>query len=109
MTKSSSKKRVTWKPRNFILSADSLRWYTHRSDGVSQPRGFLQLTTVTLSTKLDPKELRAQQVPKRAPLLCLKLESQGGLPPLYVHAADLEDKQQWVSALRVLLLRRILL
>jgi hypothetical protein len=100
-TRSSSKKRVSWKPRWFALSADALRWYTHRNDGtVPQLRGFLKLQSVTLTTELDPRELKAMSVPKHGSLLCFKIETRSGNPPpLFVHTADFGEKQRWVSAL----------
>ena len=112
MTRSTKRSRTTsairsavssssaWKPRWFILSNDSLRWFTHKQNGAEpEHRGHVFLASATLNANPDPRELKSLSAPKHAPLLCVKLSSPTLQQPLYVYAADLAEKGQWVSAI----------
>ena len=101
-TKAFRSGRLRWKPRHFELSADTLRWYTHRRDGsVPELRGQLYLQEARLTTEVDSKDLKAHAAPKQAFNLCFRLtpKASSNQSSLYIHASSDEEKGRWTQAL----------
>ena len=90
-----------WKTRWFVLAGDTLEWYTHRTDGsMPQPRGQARLERAALVTDLEQPDERSAPVPRKGAALCLKLTAASLAQPLYVRAADADEKSRWAGALQ---------